>query len=55
MSAYGGVLAFNRPVDVETAREVAKTFVEAIAAPEYTPEALTALSGKKNLRLVRAV
>jgi len=33
VSAYGGVLAFNRPVDVETAREVAKTFVEAIAAP----------------------
>src|SRR5437016_3771775 len=44
VSAYGGVLAFNRPVDGETAREVAKTFVEAIAAPEYTPEALTALS-----------
>ena len=53
VSAYGGVLAFNRPVDGETAREVAKTFVEAIAAPEYTPEALTALSGKKNLRLMR--
>jgi phosphoribosylaminoimidazolecarboxamide formyltransferase/IMP cyclohydrolase len=53
VSAYGGVLAFNRPLDEETAREVAKTFIEAIAAPDYTPEALAALAGKKNLRLMR--
>jgi phosphoribosylaminoimidazolecarboxamide formyltransferase / IMP cyclohydrolase len=53
VSAYGGVLAFNRPLDEETAREVSKTFVEAIAAPDYTPEALNALSGKKNLRLMK--
>ena len=53
VSAYGGVLAFNRPVDVETAREVSKTFIEAIAAPDYAPEALAVLGGKKNLRLMK--
>ena len=35
ISAFGGVLAFNRTVDEETAREIAKTFIEAIAAPDY--------------------
>jgi phosphoribosylaminoimidazolecarboxamide formyltransferase / IMP cyclohydrolase len=53
VSAYGGVLAFNRPLDEETAREIAKTFVEAIAAPDYTPEALAVLIAKKNLRLMK--
>jgi phosphoribosylaminoimidazolecarboxamide formyltransferase/IMP cyclohydrolase len=53
VSAYGGVLAFNRPLDEETAREVSKTFVEAIAAPDYEPAALTILNAKKNLRLMR--
>ena len=41
-------------MDEETAREIAKTFVEAIAAPDYSPEALAVLAGKKNLRLLRA-
>ncbi len=53
ISAFGGVLAFNRPLDEETAREVSKTFIEAIAAPDYTPEAMGILVGKKNLRLLR--
>jgi phosphoribosylaminoimidazolecarboxamide formyltransferase/IMP cyclohydrolase len=53
VSAYGGVLGINRPVDEETAREIAKLFVEAIAAPEYAPEALRILTAKKNLRLLR--
>ena len=53
VSAYGGVIGLNRPVDEETAREIAKTFVEAIAAPEYSPEALAILTAKKNLRLIR--
>jgi phosphoribosylaminoimidazolecarboxamide formyltransferase / IMP cyclohydrolase len=53
VSAYGGVVAVNRPVDEETAREMAKTFLEAIAAPAYTPEALAVLQAKKNLRLMR--
>jgi phosphoribosylaminoimidazolecarboxamide formyltransferase/IMP cyclohydrolase len=53
LSAYGGVLGFNGAVDEETAREVAKTFIEAIAAPDYSPEALAVLRAKKNLRLMR--
>ena len=53
VSAYGGVLAFNRELDAETANEIAKTFIEAIAAPGYSEEALAILSGKKNLRLLR--
>ena len=52
ISAFGGVLAFNRAVDEETAREISKTFIEAIAAPEYTAEARDVLSAKKNLRLL---
>jgi phosphoribosylaminoimidazolecarboxamide formyltransferase/IMP cyclohydrolase len=52
VSAFGGVLAFNRAVDEATAAEIAKTFIEAIAAPAYTPEALAILQGKKNLRLL---
>ena len=51
VSAFGSVLAFNRDVDEETAREIAKTFVEAIAAPGFTSDALAVLTGKKNLRL----
>ena len=53
VSAYGGVLAFNRPLDGETASEIAKTFIEAIAAPDYTADALRILQDKKNLRLLR--
>ena len=52
VSAFGGVLAFNRPVDAPTASEISKTFIEAIAAPGYSPEALQILSAKKNLRLL---
>lgn len=53
VSAYGGVLAFNREVDEETAREIAKTFVEAIAAPEFAAGAWAVLEAKKNLRLLK--
>jgi phosphoribosylaminoimidazolecarboxamide formyltransferase/IMP cyclohydrolase len=52
VSAYGGVIAVNRALDEETAREIARTFVEAIAAPAYAPEALAILQAKKNLRLM---
>ena len=52
ISAFGGVLAFNREVDGATASEIAKTFIEAIAAPGYTAEALALLAAKKNLRLL---
>jgi phosphoribosylaminoimidazolecarboxamide formyltransferase/IMP cyclohydrolase len=53
VSAFGGVIGINRPVDEETAREIAKTFIEAIAAPDYSAEALAVLGAKKNLRLMR--
>ncbi len=53
VSAYGGVIGINRPIDEETAREIAKTFIEAIAAPGYSAEALAVLAAKKNLRLMR--
>jgi phosphoribosylaminoimidazolecarboxamide formyltransferase / IMP cyclohydrolase len=53
ISAFGGVLAFNRELNGEAAREVSKLFVEAIAAPAFSPEALAILTGKKNLRLVQ--
>jgi phosphoribosylaminoimidazolecarboxamide formyltransferase/IMP cyclohydrolase len=52
VSAFGGVLAFNRALDAETAAAVAELFVEAIAAPGYSPAALERLQAKKNLRLV---
>jgi len=53
VSAFGGVIGINRAVDEETARELAKTFLEAIAAPDFTAEALAILTAKKNLRLMR--
>ncbi len=52
ISAFGGILAFNRELDAETAAEVSKLFVEAIAAPSFSSEALAILTAKKNLRLV---
>lgn len=53
VSAYGGVLAFNRELDSDTAEEIAKTFIEAIAAPGFSEKALRILIAKKNLRLLR--
>jgi len=53
VSAYGGVLAFNRTLDSATAVDIAKTFIEAIAAPGYAEDALQILKEKKNLRLLR--
>jgi phosphoribosylaminoimidazolecarboxamide formyltransferase/IMP cyclohydrolase len=53
VSAYGGVLAFNRALDGETASEITKTFIEAIAAPDYSEDALRILQEKKNLRLLK--
>ena len=52
VSAFGGVLAFNRVVDAETAGEISKTFIEAIAAPGFSEGALDLLRTKKNLRLL---
>ena len=52
VSAFGGVIGINRPVDGGAADEIAKLFVEAIAAPDFLPEALMRFGSKKNLRLV---
>jgi phosphoribosylaminoimidazolecarboxamide formyltransferase/IMP cyclohydrolase len=52
VSAFGGVIAFNRIVDYETARELASTFVEVVVAPEFAPDALDELKKKKDLRLL---
>jgi phosphoribosylaminoimidazolecarboxamide formyltransferase / IMP cyclohydrolase len=53
VSAFGGVLAFNRELDKETAGEISKLFVEAIAAPAFLEDALAILTVKKNLRLIK--
>ncbi len=52
LSAFGSIIAFNRKVDGATAAEVASTFVEAVAAPDFTPEAGETFRRKKNLRLL---
>ncbi len=52
VSAYGGVVGFNRPVGADTAREVAATFFEAVIAPSFDREARKILSAKVNLRVL---
>ena len=53
VSAFGGIVAFNRPVDSSAAQEAVKIFTEVIIAPGYNPEALDTLKTKKNLRVLR--
>src|SRR5271156_4530401 len=52
VSAFGSVIGINREVDEEAAEEIAKLFVEAIAAPSFSEGARARFSAKKNLRLV---
>lgn len=52
VSIYGGIVAFNRPVDKEVALLMKPIFLEIVLAPSFTPEALEVLSSKKNLRLL---
>jgi phosphoribosylaminoimidazolecarboxamide formyltransferase/IMP cyclohydrolase len=52
VSAFGGVIGVNLPVDRDTATEMAKLFVEAIAAPGFESDAREIFSAKKNLRLL---
>jgi len=52
VSAFGGVIGINREVGAEAAEEIAKLFVEAIAAPSFSAEARERFAAKKNLRLV---
>ncbi|NIQ00148.1 MAG: bifunctional phosphoribosylaminoimidazolecarboxamide formyltransferase/IMP cyclohydrolase [Nitrospinaceae bacterium] len=52
VSAFGGVLGFNRPVTAETAAEIIKNFVEVIIAPGYEPKALEKFASRKNIRVM---
>jgi phosphoribosylaminoimidazolecarboxamide formyltransferase/IMP cyclohydrolase len=53
LSAFGGIVAFNRALDGETAQKLSSQFVECVAAPDFVAAATDALASKKNLRLVR--
>ncbi|MBI2893215.1 MAG: bifunctional phosphoribosylaminoimidazolecarboxamide formyltransferase/IMP cyclohydrolase [Deltaproteobacteria bacterium] len=53
VSAFGGIVGLNREVDRETAQLLAETFLEAVVAPGFEPEALAALERKKDLRLLK--
>ncbi|MGB9013414.1 MAG: bifunctional phosphoribosylaminoimidazolecarboxamide formyltransferase/IMP cyclohydrolase [Aeromicrobium sp.] len=53
VSAFGGVIATNRPVSVTMAQQVAEVFTEVIVAPDYEPGAVEVLQGKKNIRVLR--
>jgi phosphoribosylaminoimidazolecarboxamide formyltransferase/IMP cyclohydrolase len=54
VSAFGGIIATNRPVNVEMARTVAGIFTEVVVAPAFDAEALEVLTAKKNIRLLEA-
>ena len=54
VSAFGGVIAANRPVSVEMAQQVAEVFTEVIVAPAYEEGAVEVLEAKKNLRMLVA-
>jgi len=51
-SAFGGIIAFNRSLDAETAETVSGQFAEVVIAPDFEPGARRVLAGKKNLRLL---
>ena len=52
-SAFGGIIAFNRPVDKAAAEAVSKQFVEVLMAPEFSAEALEIFKSKVNVRLMK--
>ncbi len=51
-SAFGGIIAFNRPVDLATAKAISGQFVEVLLAPAYDDAALSLLAAKKNVRVL---
>jgi phosphoribosylaminoimidazolecarboxamide formyltransferase / IMP cyclohydrolase len=53
VSAFGGIVAANRPIDVATARRITEVFTEVVVAPGFDRDALEVLRGKKNLRILR--
>src|SRR5207249_4896967 len=52
VSAFGGVIGVNRPIDADAAEEMAKLFLEVIAAPSFDESARATFAAKKNLRLI---
>jgi phosphoribosylaminoimidazolecarboxamide formyltransferase / IMP cyclohydrolase len=54
VSAFGGIVAFNRTVGEDLAKLMAEVFLECIVAPDFSAEALEVFAAKKNLRLLRA-
>lgn len=53
IAAFGGVLVANRKIDKGTAEEIAKNYLEVVAAPDYDREALEMLESRKNMRIIR--
>ena len=53
VSAFGGIFGFNRKLDLKTAEELRKIFIEVIVAPDFDSDAFDLLSKKKNLRLLK--
>lgn len=54
VSAFGGIVALNRPVDEATAGQIAEIFIEVVIAPAFDEAALAVLTAKKNIRLLAA-
>jgi len=54
VSAFGGIVALNRPLEADAARAITDVFTEVIIAPEASPEAIAIIGAKKNLRLLIA-
>lgn len=52
-SAFGGIIALNRPVDMATAQQIIVPFMEVVIAPDYEAEALACLRTKKQLRILK--
>lgn len=55
ISAFGGIVAVNRPLDLDTARLINEIFTEVIIAPEFSPEVLELLIKKKDRRLIKLI
>jgi phosphoribosylaminoimidazolecarboxamide formyltransferase/IMP cyclohydrolase len=52
VSAFGGVIAANRPIDADTARSIVEVFTEVVVAPGFSADALEVFAGKANIRIV---
>lgn len=53
IAAFGGAVAVNRELDTETAKLISESYVEVVAAPEFSPGSVEILSSRKNLRIMR--